>query len=47
MNKKALIFGSIALLGAGAVAYYFYKKSKEKVVYQVSGGGSQIVKIED
>lgn len=44
--NKVLIFGGIALLGAGAI-YYFYKKSKEKVVYQVSGGGSQIVKIED
>ena len=44
MNKKALIFG-IALLGASAVAYYFYKKSKEKVVYQV--GGFEIVKVED
>ena len=45
MNKKALIFGSIALLGAGAVAYYFYKKSKEKVVVQV--GNFEIVKVED
>lgn len=45
MNKKALLFGGIALLGAGAVAYYFYKKSKEKVVVQV--GSFEIVKVED
>ena len=45
MNKKALLFGGIALLGAGAVIYYFYKKSKEKVVVQV--GSFEIVKVED
>ena len=45
MNKKALLFGGIALLGASAVAYYFYKKSKEKVVVQV--GNFEIVKVED
>jgi LPXTG-motif cell wall-anchored protein len=45
MNKGKIIFifGGVALLGT--VAYYLYKRSKEKVVYQV--GNFEIIKTEE
>ena len=45
MNKGKIIFifGGVALLGI--VAYYLYKRSKEKVVYQV--GNFEIIKTEE
>jgi LPXTG-motif cell wall-anchored protein len=45
MNKGKIlfIFGGVALLGT--VAYYLYKRSKEKVVVQV--GNFEIVKTEE
>jgi LPXTG-motif cell wall-anchored protein len=38
-----IMFGGVALLGT--VAYYLYKRSKEKVVYQV--GNFEIIKTEE